>query len=327
MLQIVFFILKLILFLVLAAAAIILAVFLSVLLVPIQYQIETSLHERFSADGKISWLFHLISWSFSYGEEGLRTKFRILWFHPFQDKGGTEPELKEESGQSDIPDEEFVTAMESRTEKEEGSEIFPGPTEFSASEQEQKAPVKQEDLFSEKTQSRKQETAYAPGKTPESEKSHRKGMFQQAAVKADQIKKRFFLVVRRVRKKILNLKQKKDSLSALLSDEKNKKTFLLLMNEAKRIIRKLLPQIKGSVAFGVEDPYLMGQLLTILAVLYPLYGESLEVEAVFNENVLEGDVSVKGKLCLGTFAISGLRIWRDKNFRTLMKRFLREGGV
>lgn len=327
MLQIVFFILKLILFLVLAAAAIILAVLLSVLLVPIRYQIETSLHERFSADGKISWLFRLISCSFSCGEEELRTKFRILWFHPFQGKEGTETGLREESGQSDIPDEEFVTAMESRMEKAEGSEVFPGPTEFSASEQEQKAPVKQEDLFSGETQSRKEGRAYVTGKAPEREKSRRKGILQQAAAKAEQIKKRFFLAVRRVRKNILNLKQKKDSLSALLSDEKNKKTFRLLMNEAKRIVRKLFPQIKGSVAFGVEDPYLMGQLLTVLAVFYPLYGGNLETEAVFNENVLEGDVSVKGKLCLGTFAVSGLRIWRDRNFRALMKRFLREGGV
>lgn len=326
MLQIVFFILKLILFLVLAAAAIILAVFLSVLLAPLRYQIETSLHERFSADGRISWLFRLVTCSFSYGEEGLKTKFGILWFHPFQEKEGVESERTEESRGSDTLDEEFVTAMENQTEKAEDSEVFPGPTEFSAPEQEQKTPVKQKDSFQGKTQS-KEETSHVPSGAPEREKKRRKGMLQQAAEKAEQIKKCFSLAVRRVRKNILNLKQKKDSLSALLSDEKNKKTFRLLMNEVKRLVRKLFPKIKGSVAFGVEDPYLMGQLLTVLAVFYPLYGGNLETEAVFNENVLEGDVSVKGKLCLGTFAVSGLRIWRDKNFRALMKRFLREGGV
>ena len=327
MLQIVFFILKLILFLVLVAAALILAVFLSVLLVPIRYQIETSLHERFSADGRISWLFRLVTCSFSYGEEGLKTKFGILWFHPFQEKEGVESERTEESRGSDTLDEEFVTAMENQTEKAEDSEAFPGPTEFSAPEQEQEAPVKQEDRGFGETQSREEETSHVPSGAPEREKKPRKGMLQLAAEKAEQIKKRFSLAVRRARKNILNLKQKKDSLSALLSDEKNKKTFRLLMKEAKRIVRKLFPRIKGSVVFGVEDPYLMGQLLTILAVFYPLYGGSLETEAVFNENVLEGDVSVKGKLCLGTFAVSGLRIWRDRNFRALMKRFLREGGV
>ena len=73
MLHIVFFILKLILLLILAVLAVILAVFLSVLLAPVRYQGEMSLHERFSAEGKISWLFHLLACSFSWGEEGIKT--------------------------------------------------------------------------------------------------------------------------------------------------------------------------------------------------------------------------------------------------------------
>lgn len=204
MLHIVFFILKLILLLILAVLAVILAVFLSVLLAPVRYQIETSLHERFSADGRISWLFRLVTCSFSYGEEGLKTKFGILWFHPFQEKEGVESERTEESRGSDTLDEEFVTAMENQTEKAEDSEVFPGPTEFSAPEQEQKTPVKQKDSFQGKTQS-KEETSGAP----EREKKRRKGMLQQAAEKAEQIKKRFSLAVRRVRKNILNLKDRK----------------------------------------------------------------------------------------------------------------------
>ena len=37
------------------------------------------------------------------------------------------------------------------------------------------------------------------------------------------------------------------------------------MKETKRLSKKLFPQIKGSVSFGVDDPYLMGQILTVLA--------------------------------------------------------------
>lgn len=304
MLHIVFFILKLILFLALAALAVILAVLLSVLLSSVRYQGKASLHERLLAEGKISWLFHLAACSFSYGEEGLKTELRFLWFHPFREKQRDETEVRDEGMLEEVADEDLVTAMENRTgEQPKPQDVFPGPTEFPD-------PVK------EKTENKEKR-----------EKKLRKGLIERIKDRAEQIKKRVSLAVRRVRKNILSLKQKKDSLSALLSDEKNKKTFRLLTRETKRLCRKLFPEISGSVSFGVEDPYLMGQILTVLAVFYPCYGSSLETEAVFNENVLEGDISVKGKFRFAAFAVFGLRILQDRNFRSLVKRFLREGGI
>lgn len=300
MLHIILFVLKLILFLILAVLAIGLLIFLSVLLIPVKYQGEASLHERFSAAGTVSWLFHLIVCSFSYGEGGLKTELRILWFYPLQKKQEREAGLEYGGAPEKPADEDLVTAMENRTE-EPLQEIFPGPTEFSASEK--------------------------PRTETKEEKKCRKSLLERIRDKVEQIKKRFSLTVRRIKKNILNLKQKKDSLSSLLSDESNRKTFHLLLKEAKRLCRKLFPRITGTVTFGVEDPYLMGQILTVLAIFYPYYGRSFETAAAFNENVLEGDISVKGKFCLGTFAASVLRVIKDRNFRTLVKRFLREGGV
>lgn len=333
MLHIVFFILKVILFLLLSGLAVILAVVLSVLLAPVRYQGEASLHEKFSSKGKISWLFHLAACSFSYGEEGLKTELRVLWFYPFREKTEKESELKEESvldenrkqkscpgenGLDEEADKDLVTVMERQEETEpEKQEVFPGPTEFSAS-------VSKRQIDGEQGQPETDDSGF---ETSEKEKKRRKGLIERLEEKVEQLKRRFFLAARRARKAILNLKQKKDSLSALMTDEKNKKTFHLLIRETKRICRKLFPDIRGSISFGIEDPYLMGQILTVLAFFYPYYGRSLETAAVFNENMLEGDISVKGKFCFGTFAVSGLRVWRDRNFRTLMKRFWREGGI
>lgn len=303
MLHIIFFILKLILLLIAAALAVILIVLLSVLLAPVRYQGEISLHEKFSVHGRISWLFHLISGSFAYGEEGGETELHILWFHPFQEKA---------------EDAELVTAMEDRNGESAEEAVFPGPTEF---------PNPRENEGETEEGEEEQEIKEFKPETLKEEKEQRKGLFTRIGDKTDQIKKRLLLAVRQFRKNILKLKQQKDSLSSLLSDENNKKTFHLLISEGKRIFRKLFPEIRGSVSFGVEDPYLMGQILTVLAVFYPCYGRTLETTAVFDENVLEGDVSVKGKLRFGTFVVSGLRVLGDRNFRTLMKRFLREGGV
>lgn len=321
MLHIVFFILKLILFLILTVLAVILTVFLSVLLAPVRYQGEMSLHERCLAKGKISWLLHLIACSFSYGEEGLKTELRVLWFHPFREKQETEAGERDGSTLEEPAEEDFVTVMEKRpAEMPEEPDVFPGPTEFPSSLKEKAETKAQEKRETQETKTARPE-AFAE------EKKHRTGLFGRMKRKVEQIKKRGSQTVQRVRTNILSLKQKKDSLSAFLSDEKNKKTFRLIIKETKRLCKKLFPQIKGSVSLGVEDPYLMGQILTVLAFFYPYYGHSLEMAAAFNENVLEGDVSVKGKFSFGTFALSGLRILGDRNFRALIKRFLREGGV
>ena len=37
----------------------------------------------------------------------------------------------------------------------------------------------------------------------------------------------------------------------------------------------------------MEDPYLMGKILTVLAVFYPLYGKTFVLTPVFDENRLE----------------------------------------
>ena len=268
MLHIVFFILKLILLLILAVLAVILAVFLSVLLAPVRYQGEMSLHERFSAEGKISWLFHLLACSFSWGEEGIKTDLRILWFHPFQEKQGAETEAGE-SALEEPAEEDLVTVMEKGLEEmPEDPDVFPGPTEFSSSWKEN---GKEEAKEQERVE--KQEAKTARPEAFGEEKKRREGLFGRMKGKAEQLKKRVSRTARRVRKNILSLKQKKDSLSDLLSDEKNKKTFRLLVKETKRLSKKLFPQIKGSVSFGVDDPYLMGQILTVLAFFYPYYGQ------------------------------------------------------
>ena len=92
MLHIVFLILKIILFLILAVLGLLLAIALAVLLVPIRYRAEASLHGEIHARGRISWLFRLISLSFSYqnrpegDEEGLKTELRLLGFRLFKRK-------------------------------------------------------------------------------------------------------------------------------------------------------------------------------------------------------------------------------------------------
>ena len=45
-----------------------------------------------------------------------------------------------------------------------------------------------------------------------------------------------------------------------------------------RVLRHIFPRkLSGQVTFGVEDPYLMGQILSVAAFLYPVYGKKIDL--------------------------------------------------
>ena len=67
----------------------------------------------------------------------------------------------------------------------------------------------------------------------------------------------------------------------------------------------------------------MGQILCIISPFYGFYGKNLEIEPVFDETALEGEVSFKGRIRLGTLLFLGLRLLADKNFRVLLRRWRR----
>lgn len=370
MLHIVFLILKIILFLILAVLGLLLAIALAVLLVPIRYRAEASLHGEIHARGRISWLFRLISVSFSYqnrpegDEEGLKTEVRLLGFRLFkrkEEKGkDEEKEAKEketegtETQEKEIPEKktpeketpekvrgamdagEPVTALEDKIDpgepggREEGlpgeSPIFEAPSEIpvkKASRERGSVPPKPP----EKKPENHSEDSWREGGSPGGPGSRLLAWAGRIVSRLRQKKNRMAKVLRKFRRRLYELARKKERLTALLQDEENRKTAGLILRSAKRLLRRLLPRLRGELSFGVEDPYLMGKILTVLAVFYPLYGKTFVLTPVFDENRLEGEFSLKGGLRLGSFAAFGLRILLDKNFRRLLRQFLREGGI
>lgn len=346
MLHIVFLILKIILFLILAVLGLLLAAALAVFLAPVRYRAEASLQEEIHARGRISWLFHLISVSVSYqnpprsGGERLETEIRLFGFRLFrkkEEKGrGEEHEAERKRTESResrrMDDREPVTALEDRREDagEPGEREESQPQEPVFFEAPSEIPIKRSS----------QEPGSIPPKPPEeqaegsSEKGSRSGPGGRLRSGAGRIvsglrqkKDRLMKAFRSFRHRLSELVRKKEQLTALIQNEENRRTAGLVLTSAKRLLRRLLPRLSGKLSFGVEDPYLMGKVLTALAVFYPLYGKTLVLTPVFDENRLEGEISLKGGFCLGSFAAFGFRILLDKNFRRLLRQFLREGGI
>lgn len=111
-------------------------------------------------------------------------------------------------------------------------------------------------------------------------------------------------------------------IKAFLTEETHIQAFLRLKKELWFLLKKIKPdKMKGYFRFGLEDPYDTGRVLAGLSVLYPIYGECVQIYPEFDKEVLEGNLLVKGRIHVIYLLIVFLRIYRDKNVRTAYRHF------
>ena len=113
--------------------------------------------------------------------------------------------------------------------------------------------------------------------------------------------------------KIKNIKE-------FLVDEIHLQAFMFLKNELIVFIKRIKPyKVKGYLRFGMEDPYNTGRILAVLSVLYPFYGENVEIYPEFDKEILEADVFFKGRIHLIHLLIIICKIYFDNNVKVAYK--------
>lgn len=101
--------------------------------------------------------------------------------------------------------------------------------------------------------------------------------------------------------------------------ERNKEEFSHVWKNGKKMIRHILPvKLKGEITFGVEDPYTMGQILTVLGMLYPVYQDKLTLHPDFENQTLEGNVELKGRIIPGYLLWKVLVIMASRDVRRII---------
>lgn len=301
MIHMILVILKIIGWILLAAAGIILAVLLTVLLVPVRYRAEGEFYGQLSARGRISWLFGIVAVNISYENGESSLKLRIA--------GIPVGEEKEESGWEE----------EQETERELEPEIHTASLDHTDS------PDLETDGDSRTDGGGPRQAPRKSRKEPrrrEARRTGRKtlsGILQKLETAGKKIKKR----LRRSRRKIMELLSRKNQLMELIRDEENRKTFRLTKKQIGRIFHHIRPgKIQGKVRFGFDDPYRTGQALSAAALLCPIYKNSLQITPVFDRSVLEGELKFRGRIRLGTVAAAGIRLLMDRNFRRLAGKLM-----
>ena len=103
--------------------------------------------------------------------------------------------------------------------------------------------------------------------------------------------------IRKICDKIKSFWETKEKITSFLTDNVHVEAFKIVKKEIGILARHLRPRrIRGFVRFGFEDPYRTGQVLAGLSILYPFYGENVDIYPDFEQKILKGDLYIKGHI-------------------------------
>ncbi len=296
MLHIIWLVLKIIGIILLVLLGLLVAVLAAVLLVPLRYRADGSYHGRPVVTAKVTWLLHILSLKAVYDEE-LDLSFRIFGFRLLKPGSRKEEEVEEELI---LQSQELMNQLEEEITEEAKAEPLPHPEEKKVERQktvkkERKAEASEPDAESDSP---------LPVKWWKKLKASLSGFYY------------------RIKDQFLSIQEKFEKGKEFLQDEENKKTIRLLWKNGKKLLKHLLPRkVKGEVIFGFDDPYITGQILSAASVFYPLYARQFKICPMFDQSVLEAEVSLKGRIRIGTVLFILLQVYCNKNFRVLLKRW------
>ena len=340
MLSIIFLILKLLGILLLILLLLILLFAAAVLFVPVRYRLTASRYEKLKGELLVSWLLRGISLRIFYDGRAL-ARGKVLWFRlfekqlwPFEEEEAERPETEQpEAGEMDA----------GQTESERTKE----PDGLGKKKAEQPPLPQEEEEKEEEFEERLRATELSPSEDREKEEPDPSGpsaVGRRLFWRLMEIVKRFIRkligkisgffrnfhqslkrlpkIWTEIKNKLADGRKSFERMREILTNEENREVFRLLVSRGKKLFRHVRPKkIKGKLQFGFSDPYRTGQVLTAVSPFYGLYAKELELIPDFEHEVLKGEISVKGRIRMGVVLWTGIRLFLNKNFRRLLKRF------
>lgn len=336
-------ILKIIGIILLVLLGILLLALLLVLFYPVTYRIKGSYHKQVQIDGKVSWLFHLISLRCTIENQKQLQYLRILWFRKllrddFSENAEAENADAEhfESGNAET---EHTKTVDSETEKGQ------------ARAQKNSQPYSEEDFFDEEDKIRlkmQEEQDTEEEFTDEVfeedkeelvqrenpyDKNQEKDSQNSSLLRYGKSKKKFSIMdkakdiwnrvkhfIKTLWQKICSICKTAEQFREFVNDAKHREAFGVLKTEAFHFLKVVCPsRMKLEASFSTGSPDKTGQALGILC-LFPLaYQNRWRIYPDFEseEFYIEADFDVKGHVFLYQIIHIMFKIVLNKNCRQL----------
>lgn len=306
-------ILKIIGILLLSLIGIVLLLLALVLFVPVRYRVEGNIEDTRQILGKVHWLLHLVSVSFSYEEGQFGYSLRICGIRVLPGKKKTSALDDVDFDDVDFDDAESgdkaseMSAAEERTQEENGS---------AGNDRDNKIQPPDADVTND------EEILITPEKKNSTE--------SKKAISKEKIRSFFEKIKRTVSNLLHFLKQlpeKIEDIKNLLTDETNKKSVSLVWGELKYLLRHFrFRKIKTDLSFSTGDPAVTGQVLGVLCIFPMLYQYEINIYPDFETEkfYVRGNFFIKGHIRLFHVLVSAIRLWKEKEFRRFVKRILKK---
>lgn len=322
MIHILFMILKALGILLLVLLFLVLLIVCTVLFLPFCYRAQVLKEEEgfacVKASGRVSWLFGAVALTASYEEQ--KPEAQILLFGASLEtwkrrlkkirRGEASVPRTEENETENAPEAEKTAEQKAPDQKEKQQKVT-AQKEQPEQEQEPDAPKKSilERFFG--------RIEYLPEKL-----LNLASRLLQTAFRLLELP---FRLLEKLEQKIQagrRLKRKWESVKKFFRSKMFREALLHAKKEVLYFLKKAAPKkVTGTVRFGFDDPALTGETLGILGMIYGKLPKDLSVQPDFEQEILWGDVRMKGSFQAVTAAGIALRLFRDQNLRKTIRHF------
>lgn len=272
---------------ILCLLALVIFLLLLVLFVPVRYKAAGSFKENtLKAKAKVSWLLHIVSFSYVYGEEE-PVSIRVFGIK-IKKKKAEEESFKEENSEKGRK-EDFEPVV-----KENISDVSASKA-ASFDEITPEKPAESTDSYD------KDQSFESPYEDDYKEEKHKKE--KKVSTKdniCDKIKKYI----------------------EIIKSDKFQKTYSYARIKIKKLLKHILPRRWDiNAVLGFDDPSVTGNILVYSSVLYPFIAKHIHVYGDFNNQIIDVDGKAKGRITVLKAAIIGLQLYFNKDIKKVLKMF------
>lgn len=322
LLHILLFLLKLIGIVVLVILGLIVLILAIVLFTPVKYQVGVMKNQALLAEGKVTWLFHLVELFVrldTEAEEGKRfhLSFRIAWHSIYDNQKPKKRRIKSKKIRKTTPK---MSQAQSETEHIEDTPVLENKRQLEEPAEPEES-VKPEEPRIE-----------APEETITEKIAHFVRRIKTAVWRTIQIVVKMIASVLRIPSKVMEgiekleavltkLRDKKKAFLGFYYEEQNHRWFVAFWQRLRKLFFRILPKTdKLYLHFGFDDPATTGQVLGGLSVLYPICGEKMELCPDFATTILEGEVKCHGQIRLIILVVFAVKSFLNKQFFAIVKQ-------
>ncbi len=312
MIHILLLILKIIGIIILSIILLLVTLFLLVLFIPIRYRLLANYEEKAEAFIKVSWLFHIITFVFSYTDKS-NAIIRIFGIPIYNANRKKEQKKKKKDDTRNRKKTISINKQNDGRIEEDKAENRSNPS---------------------RQEERKQDNIFLKEKRVEKEiKRHHK--YKMIEIFFHKIK-HFLFKIRRACKNIkYTLKRFYDTIKIacnnvnyyndLLHSIEAKKAYVLCKKQIKYVWKNIKPKkYKIYLHIGNEDPAITGQIMAFYGILYPICTNHVIVVPEFEQNILEGSLFANGKITIfGILCVLWI-VYFDKNLRLFLSMLKKE---